>query len=87
MPKELDHPKKGLINIQSFDDNKCFKWWVFRELHPADHNSSRTTKANKLFGDELEFEDIKFLVKIKDYHKIEKKSILSALVFLGIKAK
>ena len=24
--KELDHPRKGLINIQNIDDNECFKW-------------------------------------------------------------
>ena len=23
--KELDHPRKGLINIQNIDDNGCFK--------------------------------------------------------------
>ena len=23
--KDLDHPKKGLINIQNVDDNKCCK--------------------------------------------------------------
>ena len=23
--KELDHPRKGLINIQNIDDNECFK--------------------------------------------------------------
>ena len=23
LPKELDHPRKGLINIQNTDDNKC----------------------------------------------------------------
>ena len=26
VPKQLDHPRKGLINIQSIDDNECFKW-------------------------------------------------------------
>ena len=26
LPKELDHPKKGLINILNINDNKCFKW-------------------------------------------------------------
>ena len=26
LPKELDHPRKGLINIQNIDDNECFKW-------------------------------------------------------------
>ena len=24
LPKELDHPKKGLTNIQNIDDNECF---------------------------------------------------------------
>ena len=26
LPKELDYPQKGLINIQNTDDNECFKW-------------------------------------------------------------
>ena len=26
LPKELDHPRKALIDIQNIDDNKCFKW-------------------------------------------------------------
>ena len=26
LPKEFDHSKKGLINIQNIDDKKCFKW-------------------------------------------------------------
>ena len=26
LPKELDNPRKGLINIQNTDDNECFKW-------------------------------------------------------------
>ena len=26
LPKQLDHPRKGLINIQNIDDNKCFIW-------------------------------------------------------------
>ena len=25
LPKELDHPRKGLINLQNIDDNECFK--------------------------------------------------------------
>ena len=25
LPKELDHQKKGLINIQNIDNNECFK--------------------------------------------------------------
>ena len=30
LPKELDHPRKGLINIQNIDHNKCFKWSIIR---------------------------------------------------------
>ena len=26
LPKELDHPRKGLINIQNTDSNEFFKW-------------------------------------------------------------
>ena len=25
LPKELDHPRKGLINVQNIDDNECCK--------------------------------------------------------------
>ena len=45
LPKELDHPRKRLINIQNIHDNKCFKWCLVRYLYPADHNSRRITKA------------------------------------------
>ena len=30
--KELDHPRKGLINIQNTDDNECYKWCLVRYL-------------------------------------------------------
>ena len=25
LPKELDYPTKGLVNMQNIDDNECFK--------------------------------------------------------------
>ena len=30
LPKQLDHPRKGLINIQNTDDNECLKWSLVR---------------------------------------------------------
>ena len=30
LPKELDHPRNGLINIQNIDHNECFKWSIVR---------------------------------------------------------
>ena len=50
LPKELDHPRKGLINIQNIDDNECFKRCLVRYLNPADHKPRRITKADKDFA-------------------------------------
>ena len=47
LPKELDHPGKGLINIQNIDDNECFKWSLVRYLNLTEHNPRRITKADK----------------------------------------
>ena len=38
LPKELDHPRKRLINIQNTDYNKCFKCFLVRFLNHADHH-------------------------------------------------
>ena len=87
LPKELDHPRKGLINIQNNIGNECFKWWLVRYLNPAYCNSARITKADKDFAKRLDFKGIKFPVKLRDIHKIEKKKILLGLVFLAMKIK
>ena len=79
IPKELDHLKKRLINIQNTDDNECFKWCLIRYLHPSDHNPEelekkvKIRKVDKNFARELDSKDIKLPVKIRDIHKIEKR--------------
>ena len=83
LPKELDHPRKGLINIQNVSHNECFKWCLVRDLHPTDHNPRGIRKVDKLYGDRLDFKDIKFPVKVRDIQKL-KERISSALVFLTI---
>ena len=35
-------------------------------LQPADHHPARIRKVGKLFEDKLDFENIKFIVKIRD---------------------
>ena len=57
LPKKLDHPRKGLINIQNTDDNECFNWSLVRYLNPADHHPARITKAEKNFAKELDFKE------------------------------
>ena len=59
-PKELDHPKKELINIQNIDDNECFKWCLVRYLNPTDHYPARITKIVKDFAKKLNFIVMKF---------------------------
>ena len=85
LPKELNHPRKGLINIQNIDDNECFKWCLVRYLNLADCKSARITQADKDLVKKLDSKDIKLPVKVSDIYKIEKKGILSALVFLVMK--
>ena len=84
LPKELDHPKKGLINIQNIDDNECFKWCLVRYLNSADHHPPRITAAGKDFAKKLDFKDTNFQLKLETFIKL-KKRISSALVFFVMK--
>ena len=54
LPKEIDHPKKGLINIQNDDGNK---WCEVRYLNPAYHNPARIAKSKKDFSKKLNFKN------------------------------
>ena len=81
LPKELNHPRKRLINIENIDENECFKSCWVRYLNPADHHPVRVTKADKDFAIKLDFEDIKLPVKVRDIHKIEKNYSIAINVF------
>ena len=71
MSKQLNHSRKGLINSENTDDNKCFKWCLVRYLHPV----------GKDFARRFDFKDIKFPVKIRDICKIEKNNCMSVSLF------
>ena len=81
LPKELDHPRKGFINIQNIDDSEFFKWSSVTYLNPADHHPARITKADKDFAKILDLKDINFPVKIRDIHKIKKKNSIGLSIF------
>ena len=84
--KELDHPRKGLINDQNTNDKECFIWCLVGYLHPADRSQASITKADKDFWKRLDFKHKKFPVKARDIHKTKKKKrIPSALVLLVMK--
>ena len=71
-----------MINIQNTDDNEWFKWSLVRYLNTEDHNPRRITKADKDFAKRLDSKGIKFPVKIRDIHKIEKKNSISISIFV-----
>ena len=71
-----------MINVQNTDDNKCFKWCLVRYINTADHNPRRIKKVDKDFAKRLNFKDIKLnSVKIRGFHKIEKKNFIAISVF------
>ena len=70
-----------MINVQNIDDNECFKWSLVRYLNLADDLPARITKSDKDFAKKLDFKDIKFPVKVRDIHKVEKNNSVGISVF------
>ena len=42
LPKQLNHPKKDLTNIENISDDKYFKWCLVRKLHSEDRNPGKS---------------------------------------------
>ena len=76
MPKELNHPRKGLIDIQNIDNNECFEWIIVRHLRLVDRNLKSIKKADKVVK-KLDFKD---KVSIHS-QRIEKKNSIDISVF------
>ena len=57
------------------------KWSTVTYLNTVNHHPERITKTDKDFPKKLDFKDIKFPVKIRDTHKIEKKEFHGISVF------
>ena len=81
LPKKLNHQRKELINTQSIDNNEYFKRSIIRQLNPADCKLARITKADKDLAKKRNFKGIKFPVKIRDIHKIERKASIGISAF------
>ena len=56
-------------------------WCLVKYLKPAGHNPRRITKADEDFAKRFDFNDIKFPLKIRDIHKIEKRNSIAISVF------
>ena len=86
-PKELDHLRKGLINIQNIDNNNCLKWRLVGYVNPADHYPARITETDKGIAKRLDFKDIKFPIKIEIFTKLNKKKNSIYVSVFGYKNK
>lgn len=80
LPKELQHHKNDLININNKDD-KCFLWCHVRHLNPQETNPQRIKRTDKELVEQLNYEGIEFPVKAKHYNKIEVQNQIKINVF------
>ena len=72
--------KTGLINIKN-NDQKCFSWCHVRHIHPIKIHPKRITREDKKLVNDLNHDEIEFLVREKDFSKIEKKNNICINVF------
>ena len=79
LPKELQHPMKGLINIQN-NDNECFRWCHLAYKFPVEIDKYRPSKY-KQHIDDVDYKGITFPVTIKQIPKIENQNNISISVF------
>ena len=80
MPIELNHPKKGLINIKNWDQ-KCFLWCHVKHINPSEEHPGRIKKIDKRLANNLNYDGIEFPVKEKDFKKIEIQNNISINIF------
>ena len=69
-----------MINLRN-KDNKCFLWCHVRHLNPVSDNVSRIKRVDRKIADTLDYDDVKFPVKIKDVGAIEDKNDICVNVF------
>ena len=64
LPKELDQPMKGLINIKN-KDNKCFSWCHVRHLNSNVIKPNRITKKDREIVKDINYSGVDFPVSKK----------------------
>ena len=77
----LKSPKTGLINIRN-NDQKCFLWCHFRHINPVKIHPERITQKDIGLVNNLNYEEIKFLVWSENFNKTETKNNICIQCFL-----
>ena len=56
-------------------------------MNPDDHHPARTREDDNMFESKFDFKDIKFPIKIRDIHEIEKKKTCTGTSIFGYENK
>ena len=80
LPAELKNPKKELINIKN-NNKKCFVWCHVRHINPVKMDPEKITREKKKILNNLNYDEIKFPVREKNFSKIEIKNTICINVF------
>ena len=80
LPSELQHPKKGLVNIQNND--KCFLWFHIRHLNLVDKKPQRITEEDKKLLVNLIMKGLIFLFQRKIIVKLKCKTKFVIMCFV-----
>ena len=80
LPPELNSSMKGLINLKN-KDNECFKWCHIRFINPQNKDADRIKKQEKKIAETLDYRDINFPMKARDYELVEERFNINVNVF------
>ena len=83
LPKFIAN-KKACINIQNFNDDRCFEYSILAGLHIIKQHPERVLNYKK-FENELNFKDISFPVMPSKIRKFEKQNNVSVNLYILIK--
>ena len=71
---------KGLINLKN-KDIKCFKWCHVKFINPQIKTSDRINKQDKKIAETLDYRDINFPIKARDYEIVEERFNINVNIF------
>ena len=71
---------KGLINLKN-KDIKCFKWCHVKFINPQIKNSDRINKQDTKIAETLDYRDINFAMKARDYEVVEERFNINVNIF------
>ena len=57
LPIELQHSRKGLVNLKN-EDNECFRWCHVRYLNPQEDHPHRIRKSDRELSEQLNYQGV-----------------------------